>query len=99
MAIPVILVEQQIWAQNILHGVSVPHRISFVDLNFGSSAMWPECSANSARFAAAKAESDRHAQHFTIVLQNLVLQHTDPPCIPIDIYPVQIPVQSTNQIF
>ena len=44
--------------------------------------MWPECSVNSARFAAAKAESGRHAQHFTIVQENLGLQRTDSPCIP-----------------
>ena len=49
-----------------IQGGLIPHRLSFLDLHFGSSAMWPECSANSARFAAAKAESGRHEQHFTI---------------------------------
>jgi len=44
-----------------IQGGLIPHRLSFLDLHFGSSAMWPECSANSVRFVAAKVESGRHA--------------------------------------
>ena len=45
-----------------LQGGSVPHTQSFVDFEFGNSVMLTRWSANSARFAAAQAESGRSAK-------------------------------------